>query len=135
MVWTGRFDSRHSPRLNFSLVSLRDGRENTFDGIIDTGFTGFIQIPIVPAVTLGIVRDPITVGTVSLANGTTQQVWLKQIPVTVEGETVSGLCHIPQTQNCPVLIGIDFLRRFERILVVSSKQGILLIKENQIKLN
>ena len=135
MAWIGRFDNRRSPLLNFNLVSQRDGNQYSFDGIIDTGFTGFIQIPMAHAVFLDIVRDPMTISSVSLANGAEQQVWLKQIPVTVQGETVSGYCHIPQTQNSPVLIGMDFLSRFERVLVVSSRQGIFLLKEEHVHLS
>ncbi len=91
MNWIGRFDERHNPRLNFNLISLSDGQHHTFDGIIDTGFTGFVQIPLPAAAIMGIISQPNSVGTVTLANGTIQQVLLKQMPVTVEEETVTGV--------------------------------------------
>ena len=35
MVWIGRFDSQHSPCLNFTRVSQRDGEKYTFDGMLN----------------------------------------------------------------------------------------------------
>ena len=131
MIWIGRFDQQYNPHLDFTLVSQRGDRQE-FDGIIDTGFTGFVQIPLISAVVMGMISNPISTGAVNLANGTTQQVWLKQTIVEVHGEAVTGVCQIPQTNNSPILIGMDFLRRFERALVVSSNLGVVLIKEQDI---
>lgn len=74
MTWIGRFDKQHNPRLNFAIVRQSDGAKMNFDGIIDTGFTGFIQIPLPAAFTLGIVSEPIGFGIATLANGTEQRV-------------------------------------------------------------
>ena len=78
---------------------------------------------------LGLVTPHLPVANLHLANGTVQPALLAQSQVTVEGETQSGYCQMPQAGACPVLIGMDFLRRFDRMLIVSSTVGIQLVPE------
>jgi len=121
--------------LRFTLVSEREEQPVPFEGIIDTGFTGFIQIPFEAALSLGINLSPLSISRMTLANGAVERSWIKQLPVTIHDETVSGLCNIPQSPNSPVLIGMDFLRKFERVLVVSSRKGVFLAHEKDVKLS
>ncbi len=125
-TWIGRFDRNHIARLDFTLQGLSGQASVPFEGIIDTGFTGFVQIPINMGAALGFLTPPLTVGKTPLANGSVQQVLLKQAHVTVQSETRDGLCHIPLSPQRPVLIGMDFLRRIERALVISKGVVILL---------
>ena len=127
--WKGHFDQRHNACLIFTLHSQAAQATYDIEGIIDTGFTGFIQIPSNAGVILGFFSPPLLWSNTSYANGTRQLVPLKEVLVTVQGETLSGLCHMPPTANSPVLIGMDFLRRFNRMLVVSSTRGIHLMPE------
>ena len=83
---------------------------------------------------MGLLIPPLTAGNSILANGAIQSTLLKQVQVTVNGETQSGVCQIPWTPNSPVLIGMDFLRRFNRMLIVSSKLGIHLVPEQSVPL-
>ncbi len=101
-------------------------------GIIDTGFTGFVQIPAPVGITLGLLVPPYAMSDALLANGTLQEVILKMAKVTVCDETQDGICQIPLTANSPILIGMDFLRRFERMLIVSYNMGIHLVPEKPI---
>ena len=130
--WIGRFDRDHIARLSFTLHSPSGKSSATYEGIIDTGFTGFVQVPVSVGTALGFLTPPLAVGNTHLANGATQQVLLKQSKVTVQTETQSGVCQIPLTPNSPVLIGMDFLRRFERLLIVSSRLGIHLVPEQAL---
>ena len=131
MAWIGHFNNLHSPCLYFTLYRESDNAEFVFEGILDTGFTGFIQIPLIYATILGTNVSKCAIGKTTLASGKVENNWLKQMRVTVEGETVSGHCHITQHPNSPTLIGMEFLRKFDRVLVVSSKQGILLVEESK----
>ncbi|MCY4051731.1 MAG: hypothetical protein OXF60_09620 [Gammaproteobacteria bacterium] len=133
-AWKGEFNKQHSPCLEFVIVG-KNGNEFTFNGIIDTGFTGFIQIPLNDAGPMGLANGQGHFTKSTIANGSKQLVWLIENIVRVQDEKVSGLCHIPLTKNnSPVLIGVDFLRRFNRVLLVS-KKGILLVKEENLKLD
>ena len=81
---------------------------------------------------MGLLDPPHTVGKIHLANGAEQSVLLKQAPVTVHTETQHGLCQIPLTPRSPVLIGMDFLRRFSRMLVISSTLGVHLVPDDPL---
>ena len=101
-------------------------------GIIDTGFTGFVQVPSSAGIALGLLTHPFSVGGTSLANGAVQKVILKLARVAVSNETRDGICHIPLTASSPNPIGMDFLRRFARALVVSCSGGIHLVPDQFI---
>ncbi len=77
-------------------------------GILDTGFTGFVQIPFLTGITLGLQINPALVGKTTLANGNIQNVLFSQTTVIVNQEPIPGLCQMPVSGNCPLLIGMDF---------------------------
>ena len=131
-TWIGRFDHQHIARLRFHLHSPKYKEPVPFEGIIDTGFTGFIQIPLDLGAILGLVTQNLPVGDSLLANGMVQRALLARSRVTISGETRSGICQMPIAATCPILIGIDLLRRFDRMLIVSYKRGIHLIPERPI---
>lgn len=136
MVWKGYFDQRYNAVLRFTIARQSDGAVAQFEGIIDTGFSGFIQISIEKANTLGLISPPLKIGSSLIANGTMQLHLLKQAPVTINNEEMrEGLIQIPLASGAPVLIGMDLLRKFDRALVVSSKQGIFLLKEEYLKIH
>lgn len=134
MAWVGKFNELHSPCLTFAIHRERDDERFSFTGILDTGFTGFIQIPLIYAVILGTDINKCAIVKTTFANGTIENNWLKEMSVSVQNERVTGHCSISRHPDSPVLLGMEFLRKFNRVLVVSSKQGIFLVEESQVKL-
>ena len=125
----GHFDTRHIAHLSFTLHNPANQAMLQLEGILDTGFTGFIQIPLGFGSALGLLTPKMPVGESILANGAKQPLLLAKTKVTVHKETQSGYCQMPLAATCPILIGMDFLRRFDRMLIVSSKLGIHLVPE------
>lgn len=117
--------------MRFQIIG-KNQKEYGIEGIIDTGFTGFAQIPLIIAVAIGIRINPAQVAKSTLANGVIENILVAQISVKAGNEVTTGLCHMPSNENCPVLIGMEFLRKSNRVLVVSSKVGIHLVKESEI---
>ena len=131
--WIGRFDRDHIARLSFTLHSPSGKSSATYEGIIDTGLTGFVQVPASVGTALGFLTPPLAVGNTHLANGATQQVLLKQSKVYGPDRDAEWRLPNPLDPQQPsTLIGMDFLRRFERLLIVSSRLGIHLVPEQSL---
>jgi clan AA aspartic protease len=114
----GHFDSLGNPCLKFHLCGVaHDPPGLEFEAIIDTGFSGFIQLPMQHAFSLKLPLE----GTSSyvLADGT-RGTSLTALASTTFGEkTVLGVVSLtPGSQD--VLVGMDFLRRFKLGLIVMS---------------
>ncbi len=94
-TWIGRFDRDHIARLSFILHSPSGKASATYEGIIDTGFTGLVQVPVNVGAALGFLVPPLAVGRTQFANGAMEKVLLRQTRVTVQTETQGGVCQIP----------------------------------------
>jgi predicted aspartyl protease len=97
-----------------------------FEAIIDTGFTGFIQLPLSEALSLSLPLEG--TNSVTLANGSSLVMLTALAQVTLMGRTEVGVVLLSMTSN-DILVGMDFLRRFDRALVVSKKVGVILVEE------
>jgi predicted aspartyl protease len=125
----GHFDAHGNACLKFHLCGVRHeppGIEYT--GIIDTGFTGFVQLPLAAAIELALPLEGTT--TVTLADGSTAAKLTAQAEVTLFSESEYGTVII-EFHSPEILIGMDFLRRFKRGLVVS-RQVIGLVPESEL---
>ena len=98
-----------------------------YEVMIDTGFSGFIQIPIMHAIAL---RLPLEgTQTFQLANGEPVSAFTALVQATLAGRETVGVAVL--SPSGPFLVGMDFLRRFEKLLVVS-KDWIGLIDEGAV---
>ena len=94
-MWHGHFDAQGNACLEFEVPRLTDQSTVRLSGIIDTGFDGFVHIPMIMAVSLGLVTGPFLTSSTRLADGKIQPVSIKRISVQVQGETREGLCQLP----------------------------------------
>ena len=131
-IWRGHFDSNGNACLQFALRRQSNQQWVRFEGIIDTGFDGFLQLPLVFCLLQNLVVPPLTTGVTCLANGTLQQVFYKQLWATINGDAVQGACQLSPSNGSPILIGMDLLRRSQRALVISSTFGVWLPREQDL---
>jgi predicted aspartyl protease len=123
---TGHFDSLGNPCLKFHLCGVaHDPPGLEFEAIIDTGFSGFIQLPMQHAFSLKLPLE----GTSSyvLADGTRGTSLTALAHTTFGGMTVLGVISLTPG-SLDVLVGMDFLRRFKLGLIMT-KGTILLTDE------
>jgi predicted aspartyl protease len=116
-LWTGYFDKSGSPALKVK-ISGPFAQPVEFDAILDTGFTGFICMPLIRALPLGLMLYGTT--SVELADGSTSMKLTAKGEAEVEGESKVGVVILEPTAN-DVLLGMAFLRSFEKALFVTQK--------------
>jgi predicted aspartyl protease len=114
-LWTGFFDKSGSPALKIT-ISGPFGEGVEFDAILDTGFTGFICMPLLRALPLGLMLYGTT--SVELADGSTSMKLTAKGMAKVEGEDKIGVVILEPSAN-DILIGMAFLRSFEKALFVT----------------
>jgi predicted aspartyl protease len=127
---TGTLDSSGSPvvRVTIRGVFLDSARE--FDAILDTGFTGFISMPMVDAFPLGLTLLGTT--TVVLADNS------KSVKLTAIGmagfapDFLTAGVVILEWETGDVLIGMDFLRTQNKAVIVAPISQRVLIIEDQL---
>ena len=124
----GFFDSFGNACLKFHLCGVRHPLPGVeYSGIIDTGFTGFLQAPIQEAFSLGLPLEGTT--TISLADGSSVVSLTALAKATLLGRTEVGTV-ILSFNSEELLVGMDFLRRFKRALVVSQSAGVVLVEDS-----
>ena len=115
----GSFDSSGSPIIEIE-VSGPLTKPTKFIAMMDTGFSGFLLLPILEAFPVGLILRGTT--PITLADGTTQTKLTCLGEVHFDGERQSGLIII-EWQSTEILVGMDFLRKFNRKLVVDATNG------------
>ena len=132
MIVRGYYDQQRNPCIKIDICGLdrkaSDSQVKSIkvESIIDIGFTGFIQLPFRIAIDLSL---PF-VGTqpVIFADGPPSVMLTALVRVTLADRT-EQVVSLVSKKSQEVLIGMDFLRRFDRVLLVS-KRGIFLAEES-----
>jgi predicted aspartyl protease len=98
-----------------------------FVGIIDTGFTGVLQMPLEAAAALGLVP----IGTVDqeYADGRIVPVPLAEALVTLGPEVRQVLVHLQEDAD-EVLVGLGLLREFRKALIFSPHENRVLLPDS-----
>lgn len=126
----GSFNPHHQyPELQFSIckdVHQLPHNCESFVGVIDTGFTGFIQLPTDSAHKLALSLSNKSASN-ELADGTRKILPLAEAVAIVNGKPIPGYVQVSPSPF--VLLGMDFLRKTNRALIVS-KSGIYLFDED-----
>ena len=115
-------------RINFGCptVKLTIGGSRTrleFEAIVDTGFSGFILLPITSAVPLGLELEGMSV--FDMVDGTQHQ-WPTAIANIEFGSHYREMSIALPAQSNDILLGMEFLRSFEQSLVIHRNQVFLM---------
>lgn len=128
-IKTGYLDSRGHPHIKIRVWGLAEQFAQEFEAMIDTGFSGFLSLPLVRAFPLGLTLAGTT--TYELADGSKSPKLLAYGQVTHEGETTAGLIALEANANCGPLLGMEFLRQSKKMLVVG-RDGVALMDEDEV---
>ena len=125
-AWKGHFDGKGSPTLPIS-VEVPSLALLKFEAIVDTGFTGFLSLPLA---VLYFFKDHIEgLQNVTFADGTNSKLLEVIATVVIEDERIAGRAII-EPGGHEAIIGTEFLRTSNRGLIVfPGKNEILLPKD------
>jgi clan AA aspartic protease len=111
---TGSFDDNGSPTVEIEVSGpVHDPRKIT--AMVDTGFSGFLLLPILEAFPVGLILSGTT--SVELADGSKQNKLTCLGQIHFGGMKKIGLIII-EWENTDILVGMDFLNKFEKTLIV-----------------
>ena len=105
----------------------RARRAKQFPAVIDTGFTGAIQMPLEAAEALGI--QPFGTTEQEYSDGRVSAVPLALGRVKLGAKTKYMLIHIHE-EGHDVLVGLEFLREFRKALVVAIHENRVLLVDS-----
>jgi predicted aspartyl protease len=119
MSVTGSFNNAGSPVVEIE-VSGPLTPPTKFTALVDTGFSGFLLLPLLDAFPVGLILR----GTMALtlADGTSQTKLTCLGMIHFDGQEQLGLVII-EWQSTDVLVGMDFLRKFKKQLAVDPING------------
>ena len=124
----GWYDDRGNPCVTFHLRGVAHQKPGIeCAGIVDTGFSGFIQIPFNKACELQLPLEG-TAG-VTLADGSTKVVLTALGLTTLADMETMGTIHLSFSSE-EILVGMEFLRKFKRGLGVFRDTVFLLPDKN-----
>lgn len=131
----GYLDPNGHPRLKIRVTGTHPTAEATIEAMIDTGFTGFLMLPLVNALPLGlalfgtadfsladdrVVTNFVAAGKVTVLHPeSAPPEWVTE---SVEGAIVLG--------GGGALLGMEFIRKLDKLLLVG--QGVMLIDNAEV---
>ena len=127
----GFFDAAGNPCIDLQLRGVRQNRSGLeYQGIIDTGFSGFIQLPLSVAIALSLPIAGTTTVTLADESALTLLTCFVKTRLSQSYE-VDGMAIVSTTSN-EILIGMEFLTQFNQAIVVSRSKGVFLFGEDTI---
>lgn len=123
---TGFLDKAGHPHIKIRVWGLAEQFAQEFEAMIDTGFSGYLSIPLVRAFPLALTLFGTT--QYELADGSMSPKLLAHGSIDYEGEVTSGLIALEANANCGPLIGMEFLRQSKKMLVLG-RNGVVLMDE------
>ncbi|HET6402203.1 MAG TPA: retroviral-like aspartic protease family protein [Candidatus Kapabacteria bacterium] len=118
--WHGSLLEDGTPVLSITIFGPHTSKE--FNAIIDTGFNGFLSIPQKDADALGII--PQITERVFFADNNSHIRWTSIATITVGSEQRKGVVYLEPASE-EVLLGVEFLRRFNRMMLFYPMQNFL----------
>lgn len=114
---TVSLNSAGHPYIRVKVFGISDVFAKEFDALIDTGFTGFLMLPLTAALPLGLTLYGTS--TYTLADGTQSTNLIAFGTIEYEGQKVGGPISLENNVNCTdVLLGMDFIRQAKQMLIV-----------------
>lgn len=118
----GCFKNGH-PSIQVEVYGFSKSVSHKIDAMIDTGFSGFLMLPMAYAFKLGLILHSIS--SFVLADGSVSPSLLCLGTIVIDNAEIVGLIGISEGND--ILIGIDFLRKLKKSLYVNCNDELVKI--------
>jgi predicted aspartyl protease len=125
MLILGTFDSSGNAIINIRVTGASASKN--YDAIVDTGFSGFVALPLFEMIELGLTTQGAT--NVMLGDGSIITNLVCSADVTLSTQVENGTILLDENSS-DVLIGMAFLREFKKSLILTNS-AIFLYDENE----
>lgn len=125
----GYLASNGHPHIKIGVWGLSAQFKQEFEAMIDTGFTGFLMMPLISAFPLALTLYGTT--SYTLADGSSSPKLMAYGTVEVQGASAPGIIVLEANANCGPLVGMEFLRQFDYTMVLS-KGGVWLLEPSEL---
>lgn len=123
----GYINSSGRPAIKISLFGAYPQLRTEFEAVIDTGFTGFVSMPLLQAFPLGLPLIGAT--SVVLADGNTHGRFTAICSAFLGQERKEGVVILEPSSN-DLLVGMEFVKKFQKTLVVFEDRNLVLLIDN-----
>ncbi len=114
------FDNSGSPTIDIEVFGWNEELRHTVTAVVDTGFTGFLLLPMLDALVIGPILD--SVFDITLADGSLQTKLACLGGIHFAGQSQPGLILV-EDQGNEALVGMEFLKTFHLLLTLNSAAG------------
>lgn len=108
----GFFSQNGQPIIPIEVYGFSKEVTQKFDAMLDTGFSGFLSLPLVHALKVGLILA--STASFTLADGSTDHTLLCYGGIRLDDDVQVGLVSISKGND--VLLGMEFLRKFKKKL-------------------
>jgi predicted aspartyl protease len=129
-ILTGFLSDTGHPVIKVTVFGIHPDLKQQFEVMIDTGFTGFLLMPIMSAFPLGLTL--VGTGNYTLADNSTSPKLLAMGSVMIGSEDPVHGVIVLEPNQCGLLLGMDFLTKARRSLMVS-RLGVALVDEDLVR--
>jgi predicted aspartyl protease len=123
----GFFSQNGHPIIPIEVYGFSKDIAQKFEAMLDTGFSGFLSLPLVYALKVGLILN--STASFVLADGSVQHTLLCLGTIRLDGEEKIGLISISKGNDA--LLGMDFLRKFNKRLHLDCGNNIVRLENAQ----
>lgn len=126
---TGSLNQAGCPTISIEVTGAIPGSSKSIVALVDTGFTGFLSLPILEAFPIGLILHGTT--SVILADGTRHSKFTCLGVVSYGGENKAGVVIIEPSSD-EAIVGMDFLKKFRLTLLTDPDSGTVALFDSDL---
>ncbi len=123
----GYFSRNGHPIIPIEVYGYSEKISLKFEAMLDTGFSGFLSLPLVYAFKVGLILT--STASFTLADGSTEHTLLCFGGIKLNGQKQTGLISVSKGNDA--LLGMEFLRKFDKLLFLDCSKNIVRLENRK----